>query len=254
MNDIDLGQSLKQLRLPSFQKLYQEFAIHSEKNKDSYESYLMHLCEVELSVRHEKKLDRLLKVSNLNQTKTFDTFNQENISVNIRQKIKTLKDGDWVQKNENILAFGTPGSGKTHLVTALALEMINLGHSVFFSSCANLVQTLLKSKKDYDLSKKLKALRKYDILILDDIGYIQQNEEEMEVLFQVLADRYEQASIMITSNLPFSKWDQIFKNPMTTAAAVDRLVHHCVILEMNHESYRMKAAKKSKETEKGAPS
>lgn len=254
MSHIDLYQSLKQLHLPAFQKLYQEIAIQAEQNKDSYENYLNHLCEEELATRHEKKLKRLLKASNLNQTKTFDTFNQENINVNLRQKIKALKEGNWVKKNENVLAFGTPGSGKTHLTTAIALEMINLGHSVYFSSCANLVQLLLKAKKDYDLSKKLKSLRKFNILILDDIGYIQQNEEEMEVLFQVLSDRYEQASIMITSNLPFSKWDQIFKNPMTTAAAVDRLVHHCVILEMNNESYRIKSAKTQKKIKERSPS
>ena len=250
----DLNQDLKQLHLPAFQKLYQEIAIQSEQNKDSYENYLKYLCREELSARHEKKLKRLHRLSNLNQTKNFDTFNQEDININLRQKIKTLKEGGWVKKHENILAFGTPGSGKTHLITALALEMINIGYSVYFTSCANLVQSLLKSKKDYDLSKKLKALRKFNILILDDIGYIQQNEEEMEVLFQVLADRYEQASIMITSNLPFSKWNQIFKNPMTTAAAVDRLVHHCVILEMNMESYRIKAAKNQKKAKQEAPS
>lgn len=250
----DLNQDLKQLHLPAFQKLYQEIAIQSEQNKDSYENYLKYLCQEELSARHEKKLKKLHRLSNLNQTKNFDTFNQEDININLRQKIKTLKEGGWVKKNENILAFGTPGSGKTHLITALALEMINIGYSVYFTSCANLVQSLLKSKKDYDLSKKLKSLRKFNILILDDIGYIQQNEEEMEVLFQVLADRYEQASIMITSNLPFSKWNQIFKNPMTTAAAVDRLVHHCVILEMNIESYRIKAAKNQKKAKEDAPS
>ena len=249
MMNIQVESSLKSLRLPEISRTYKVAAEKFEKSKDGYVNYLNYLCEAELQSRYEKRINRLLKASNLNATKTIDSFNQESIDISLCTKIKILKEGNWVKKHENILAFGTPGSGKTHLVSAIAREMIFLGYSVYFTSCSNLIQMLLKSKRDYDLNKKLKSLRKFDILVLDDIGYIQQNEEEMEVLFQLLADRYEQASIMITSNLPFSKWDKIFKNPMTTAAAVDRLVHHCVILEMNIESYRLKASKKSKNIE-----
>lgn len=242
MSASELNKSLKQLYLPVFVQLHQSTSEKCLKEKRSYEDYLQFLCNEELQTRHTNKINRLLKASNLNSTKTIESFDQQNLDVALCAKIRILREGHWVKKKENIIAFGTPGSGKTHLVAALAREMIFLGYSVYFTTCSNMVQNLLKCKRDFDIEKKLNSLRKIDILILDDIGYTQQNEAEMEVLFQLLADRYEQASIMITSNLPFSKWEQIFKNPMTTAAAVDRLIHHCVVLEMNAESYRIKAA------------
>jgi len=124
--------------------------------------------------------------------------------------------------------------------------LIENGKKILFIPCGQLVQYLLIAKRELEITKKLKKLSKFDVVIIDDIGYVQQSREEMEVLFTFLADRYEQGSLMITGNLPFSKWKQIFKDPMTTAAAIDRLVHHSVILELNIDSYRMKQAKKNK--------
>jgi len=144
------------------------------------------------------------------------------------------------------LAFGNPGSGKTHLLCAIGHELIEQGKRVLFIPCSQLVQELLIAKKELELTKKLKKLSKFDAVIIDDIGYVQQSREEMEVLFTFMADRYEQGSLMITSNLPFSRWEQIFKDPMTTAAAIDRLVHHSIILELNIDSYRMEQAKTNK--------
>ena len=158
--------------------------------------------------------------------------------------LNVLADGSFLNRSENILAFGNPGSGKTHLLCAIGHALIEQGKRVLFISCSQLVQDLLIAKKELELTKKLKKLSGFDAVIIDDIGYVQQSREEMEVLFTFLADRYERSSLLITSNLPFSKWEQIFKNPMTTAAAIDRLVHHSVILELNIESYRMKQAKK----------
>ncbi len=155
-------------------------------------------------------------------------------------------DGTFVDRQENVLAFGKPGSGKTHLLCAIGQELIRNNRKVYFSSCSLMVQELLIAKRDLRLSRLLKRLAGYDALILDDPGYVQQTREEMEVLFTLLAERYERGSVMITSNLPFSKWEAIFKDPMTTAAAIDRLVHHSVILELNLPSYRMEQAKKSK--------
>lgn len=151
-----------------------------------------------------------------------------------------------MDRRENVLAFGNPGSGKTHLLSAIAHEMIQQGRRVYYQPCSLLVQELLIAKRDLKLSRVLNKLGRYDVVVIDDIGYVQQSREEMEVLFTLLADRYERGSVMLTSNLPFSKWEAIFKDPLTTAAAIDRLVHHSVILELNMPSYRLAAAKQSK--------
>jgi DNA replication protein DnaC len=139
--------------------------------------------------------------------------------------------------------FGKPGAGKSHLLCALAHELIGQGRRIKYTSCAMLVQELLVAKRDLRLSKEIKKLAKHDGVIIDDMGYVQQSREEMEVLFTLLAERYERGSVLLTSNLPFSKWEGIFKDPMTTAAAIDRLVHHCVILDMDIPSYRLEEAK-----------
>ena len=145
---------------------------------------------------------------------------------------------------QNVLAFGNPGSGKSHLLCAIGQELIYLERRVYFRPCDLLVQDLLRAKQELNLVRLLKRLRKYDALIIDEIGYGQQSREEMEVLFTLLADRYERSSVMLTSNLAFSDWEKIFKDPMTTAAAIDRLVHHSMILELNLPSYRLEEAKR----------
>jgi DNA replication protein DnaC len=144
------------------------------------------------------------------------------------------------------LVFGNPGSGKTHLLCAIGHELISRGNRVLFTPCSRLVQDLLIAKKELTITRLLNKLSRYDAIIIDDIGYVQQSRDEMEVLFALLADRYERGSLMVTSNLPFSKWDQIFKDPMTTAAAIDRLVHHSIVLELNLTSYRLEHSKKAK--------
>ena len=161
-------------------------------------------------------------------------------------QLNALRDGMFIDRHENVLAFGNPGSGKTHLLCALGQELIHRGHRVLFATCSLLVQELLVAKRELRLARLLKRLSKFRPLIIDDLGYVQQNREEMEVLFTLLADRYERGSVMLTSNLPFSKWEQIFKDPMTTAAAIDRLVHHSIILELNVPSYRLEHSKKTK--------
>ena len=141
------------------------------------------------------------------------------------------------------MAFGLPGRGKTHLVCAIGHELIQRGYRVLFTATYALVQRLLAAKRDLRLEKELAVLDGFDIVILDDIGYVQQSRDEMEVLFTLLAERYERKSVAITTNLVFSEWDRIFKDPMTTLAAIDRVVHHSVVLDlMAVESYRAKAA------------
>jgi len=160
--------------------------------------------------------------------------------------LPTLCEGGFVERGDNLLAFGLPGRGKTHLVCAIGYELIQRGYRVLFTATFALVQRLLAAKRDLRLEKELAALDAYDAVILDDIGYVQQSRDEMEVLFTFLAERYERRSVIITSNVVFSEWDRIFKDPMTTAAAIDRLVHHSVILEMTGTSVRADAAEQAK--------
>jgi DNA replication protein DnaC len=167
----------------------------------------------------------------------------------VARQARTLLDGAFVEARENVLAFGRSGSGKTHLLCGIAQELVRAGRKVLFSPCSLMVQDLLIAKRDLKLSRYLKRLSSFEVLIIDDLGYVQQSREEMEVLFTLLAERYERGSVMITSNLPFSKWESIFKDPMTTAAAIDRLVHHSVILELNVASYRLEQAKQDQKPE-----
>jgi DNA replication protein DnaC len=174
--------------------------------------------------------------------KTLATLKTERLPSKVRHQLPALCEGSFVSRAENVLAFGLPGRGKTHLVCAVGHELIHRGYCVFFTPAFRLVQRLLVAKKELTLERELRGLDRYDVTILDDIGYVQQNREEMEVLFTFLAERYERKSVMITSNLVFSQWDRIFKDPMTTAAAIDRVVHHSVILEMTGKSRRAEDA------------
>jgi len=240
-----LDDCLKQLHLPTIRSCFLEAAGIAVQNNLSYEQYLLSLAEQELEARSQKRIRRFQRQSKLPMEKTIAVFDRKRLPDKVNRLVTILLQGDFTDRCENVLAFGNPGSGKTHLVCAIGHELILQGKRVFFSPCSLLVQSLLVAKRDLTLSKYLKRLAQYDAIIIDDIGYVQQNNEEMEVLFTLLAERYEKSSIMITSNLPFSKWDKIFKDPMTTAAAIDRLVHHSVILELNISSYRLENAGKN---------
>jgi DNA replication protein DnaC len=154
-----------------------------------------------------------------------------------------LCNGDFADKGENVLAFGLPGRGKTHFCCAIGHELIRRDKSVLFTPTYKLVQQLLVAKRALTLQKELRRLDAFDVVILDDIGYVQQDRDEMEVLFTFLSERNERRSVMITSNLVFSQWDKIFKDTMTTACAIDRLVHRATIIEMTGSSYRSDEAK-----------
>jgi len=246
-----LNKYLKELFLSTMRQCYADLAEKARQDSLSYEQYLLHLAEQECISRHNNRIERNVKESRIPRDKNMDTFDLKRIPGKVAHQVRSLVEGSFVDHKENILAFGNPGSGKTHLVCALGHELIKKGRKVYFAPCSLLVQDLLKAKQELQLSRILKRLSRYDALIIDDIGYVQQDRSEMEVLFTLLADRYERGSVMITSNLPFSKWERIFKDPMVTAAAIDRLVHHSVILELNIESYRMAEAKgkKNKKTE-----
>ena len=242
----NLTRCLKDLRLSTVRNIYEDEAHQARHNSYGYEQYLLELMEKECETRRQNRIARFLRESKLPLDKTLEVFDLNRLSRKIVAHVNVLLEGSFLDRKENVLAFGNPGSGKTHLLCAIAQELIHQGRRIFFTSCNLLVQDLLIAKRDLLLERKLKRLARYDAIIIDDIGYVQQSRKEMEVLFTLLADRYERASMMITSNLPFSKWEVIFKDPMTTAAAIDRLVHHSIILELNLPSYRLEESKKRK--------
>jgi DNA replication protein DnaC len=245
-----LLSGLKELQLPTMRECFQEVALKARQESHSYEQYLLELATREVAARRQKRIERLLRESKLPLEKSLATFERKRLPAKVNQQVAALLEGSFLERKENALAFGNPGSGKTHLLCAISQELIvRQGRRMLFSKCALLVQELLRAKRDLKLARVLKRLAGFEGLVLDDIGYVQQGREEMEVLFTLLAERYERGSVLLTSNLPFSKWENIFKDAMTTAAAIDRLVHHSVILELNLPSYRVEHAQKTKKTE-----
>jgi DNA replication protein DnaC len=242
----EIVEHLKELRMPTVRESYRDEAARARRESLSYEHYLLELVRGEAQARRHNRIDRLLRQSKLPLEKNLASFDLARLTLRLRQQVQILLEGAFLERRENILAFGNPGSGKTHLLCAIGQELVHRDRRVLFTTCSLLVQDLLKAKGELKLESILRRLSRFDALIIDDIAYVQQSREEMEVLFTLLAYRYERGSVMLTSNLPFSNWEQVFKDPMTTAAAIDRLVHHCVILELNVESYRMEQAKKRK--------
>jgi DNA replication protein DnaC len=243
----EIPSLLRALSLSEMAKRSDELTVQAGSEGWSHEQYLRVLCELELDRRTQRRTERLLKEARLPDGKTMATLDQERLPLKLRRQLPSLLEGRFVKDAGNILAFGLPGRGKTHLLCALAHELIlRHGCRVLFLQTVHLVQQLLIAKRDLKLESFLRKLDHFDVVLLDDIGYVQQSREEMEVLFTFLSERYERKSIMITSNLLFSDWDKIFKDPMTTAAAIDRLVHHSTILELDGDSHRMRQAKENK--------
>jgi DNA replication protein DnaC len=205
----DLTQSLRKLHLPTIRQCYEEVARQAEREQLSYERYLHELVQRECDDRQENRTTKMLRESQLPLEKSLEAFDTRRLPPKAARQMRTLLDGGFLERTENVLVFGNPGSGK----------------------------------RDLKLSKLIKKYSRYEGMIIDDLGYIRQTREEMEVVFTLLAERYERGSVLLTSNLPFSKWEGIFKDPMTTAAAIDRLVHHSIIVELNIPSFRLEQAK-----------
>ena len=240
-----LGMLFREFRLPTMAARFEEMIQNAEAQNWGYRQLLVQLCEAEALDRRERKQQRLLRESGLPSGKTLANLDEKQLPATARRQLQALLEGGFVDRAENLLVFGLPGRGKTHFLCALGRELIlRQGRTVCFTPTFKLVQELLTAKRDLRLDWLLRKLDRYEVVILDDLGYVQQAREEMEVLFTFLAARYERRSVWISSNLVFSQWDQIFKDPMTTMAAVDRLVHHAVILEFNGNSLRAPATKK----------
>ena len=223
---------------------FDHVALQAAQEALGYDRFLLDLVEKEGELRRCRRIKRYLRASCLPLEKTMETFALTRRPANVVQHVTLLRQGFFLDKQENVLAFGSPGTGKTHLLCGIAQELVRQGRRIWFSPCALLVQKLLGAKREFQLAQVLKTLQQFDAVLIDDIGYVQHHREEMEVLFTVLAERYEQGRVMITSNLAFSQWDKIFKDPMTTVAAIDSVVHHRVILELNITSYRMEQTQK----------
>jgi DNA replication protein DnaC len=249
----DLKEQLRELRLPMFREHFQNLGEQAARESLSYPGYLAELTQLKCQARRQRRIERLLEQSRLPRAKTWDNFDWKRIPLTVARQAESLRDGAFLDRRENLLVFGKPGSGKTHCLCALAERLVHQGRSLLFTTSSLLVQSLLAAKRDLRLEKVLKQLSRFEGLILDDLGYVQHSREEMEVLFTLLAERYERGSVLLTSNLPFSQWEQIFKDPMTTAAAIDRLVHHCVIWELNVPSYRLETAQHNRRSTSPSP-
>jgi DNA replication protein DnaC len=235
----DLQARLERLNLGGMAAIFAELALKAAKEGLSHEAYLLELAKHEEEQRRQRRTTRLLRASGLPVEKTFRTFQANRLSSTLQLQLEQLKDGAFLDSATNVIAVGKPGVGKSHLAAALGHELILAGHAVLWVSTSSLVQRLLAAKRDLRLPQELAKLDRFACVILDDIGYVQQDRDEMEVLFTFLAERYERKSVVITTNLVFSEWNRIFKDPMTTMAAIDRVIHHCVILDMMAvESYR----------------
>jgi DNA replication protein DnaC len=244
--ETQLTDQFRELRMPGFRDHFAAAATRAAQENLSHLDYLTELTTLECEARRAGRIKRLMNRSKLPLGKSWGSFDFGRVPLAVKRQLETLRDGSFLNRQENVLIFGKPGSGKSHALCALAQQLILQGHSLVFTTCGMLVQQLLIAKRDLRLPKLFKQLASFEGLIIDDLGYVQQSREEMEVLFMLLAERYERGSVLLTSNLAFSKWDQIFKDTMTTVAAIDRLVHHSVIIELNVPSYRVETAKKSK--------
>ncbi len=239
----ELHTLLTQLNLTRMADVFADVALRAAKEGLSHEAYLYELARQEGELRTQRRTARLLRQSGLPAEKTFRTLSLSRLSPTLQLQLERLKSAAFLESATNVIAIGKPGVGKSHCLAAVGYEVIEAGYPVLWTPTSALVQRLLAAKRDLRLPQELAKLDKFACVILDDIGYVQHDRDEMEVLFTFLAERYERKSVMITTNLVFSEWERIFKDPMTTLAAIDRLVHHSVILDMmSVESYRAEEA------------
>jgi len=233
-----------------FEKLAREASAANE----TYEQYLLRLSELEVAARSANALRARIKQAAFPVPKDFDTYEFTTMPTLNKQKFLELARGEWIDQHYNVCLVGAPGTGKTHLAIALGQAACRQGRRVRFFTAAALVNRLEEAQKQYQLDRFLTQLDKTELLICDELGYLSFSRAGAELLFQVFADRYERASILITSNLAFSDWGQVFQGERMTAALLDRLTHRCHIFEMNGESYRFRESMKSKKPKKSEQS
>ena len=249
----ELRELLDQLNLGGMAAIFAEVALRAAKEHLTHETYLWELAAYERDLRTQRRTARLLRASGLPAEKTFRSFDLGKLPSAIQVQVERLKSATFLESATNVVAVGRPGVGKSHALAAVGYELVALGHPVLWLPTSTLVQRLLAAKRDLRLPQELAKLDKFACVILDDLGYIQQDRDEMEVLFTFLSERYERKSIMLSTNLVFSEWERIFKHPMTALAAIDRIVHHSVILDlMEVESYRATEATILQQAQEGS--
>jgi DNA replication protein DnaC len=243
---------LNELRLPTIGRLWAEFAERSDKEGWPASRFLGALLEHELAERAKRRLERHRVESQLDATKTLASFEFTEVPMLSKAHVMALASGDsWLEKGANILIFGPPGVGKSHVGCGIGHALIDAGRRVLYMRTSELVQRLQAARQNLQLPQALAKLDRYDLLILDDISYVRKDQAETSVLFELIAERYERRSILITANQPFSGWDNVFPDPGMTVAAIDRLVHHSTIFELNNvESYRGKAAARQQKVQR----
>ncbi len=243
---IDAGRlslALADLRLPAIKLVWPDLAARADKEAWPAARFLAALAEHELAERAHRRIQRHLDEARLPPGKTLDSFDFNAVPMLSKAQVTALAAGDsWLNKGANLLAFGPPGTGKSHLAAALGFALVENGWRVLFTRTTDLVQKLQLARRDLQLEAAIAKLDKYHMLILDDLAYVTKDQAETSVIFELIAARYERRSIFITANQPFAEWHRIFPDQVMTLAAVDRLVHHATIFEMNVESYRRRAA------------
>lgn len=234
---------LTALRLPTIARLWPNFCATADKEGWPAARLLAALAELELAEREQRRIQRHLAEARLPPGKTLDAFDFNFVPSLSKAQIMALAEGDaWLGAGHNLLAFGPPGAGKSHIAAGLGDELIRRGCRVLFTRTTDLVQRLQAARQALNLAQEITKLDRFDLLILDDLSYARKDQAETSVLFELISARYERRSIMITANQPFSGWDVVFPDKAMTVAAIDRLVHHATILEMNVESYRRRTA------------
>jgi DNA replication protein DnaC len=246
-----LRSNLKQLRLPTIQAEFEKLAREAATANEGYEQYLLRLTELELATRGANALAARIRAAGFPTHKDFDTFDFTAVPSLSKPKVLELARGEWIEQRANCCLIGSHGTGKTHVATALGLAACRQGKRVRFYTAASLVTRLEEAQKQYQLDRVLGQLDRAELLICDELGYLSFSRAGAELLFQVFADRYERRSLLVTSNLAFSEWGQVFQGERMTAALLDRLTHRCHIFEMNGESYRFKESMKSKKRRAG---